>query len=226
MSLYSSTIWDGNNESVAIVVPVRDTVYAHFSYCLSNLIKDSTKLGVDTHLFYDASTILVNQRERLVEQALDVNATWTLWLDSDMMFPSTTLTRLLSHKEEIVGCNYMKRSYPFKSVAYKDTADWDSWVPIQYSDTLEEVEAVGMGCILIKTELFKQLKKPYFAFTYKEETQDWLGEDFTLFKKLNKLGHKVKIDMNLSNEIYHMGTFAYGRSMSVNTAKKKTFNKK
>ena len=220
MSIYKNTAWGVTNEPVAILVPVRDSVDAHFTYSLSNLIKTSTQLGIDTHLFFDASTVLINQRERLIKQALEIKAEWVLWLDSDMMFPPTTLTRLLNHNEDIVGCNYMKRAFPFKSVAYKDTTDWESWVPIKYSDKLETVEAVGLGCMLMRTEIFNDIKTPYFSFTYKEDTEDWLGEDFTLFKKFNKLGYEVKIDMNLSNEVYHVGTFAYGRSLSVNTNKK------
>lgn len=221
MSLYKNTIWQGNSTSVAILVPSRDTVYSHFAYSLSNLIKDTTQMGIETHLFFDASTILINQRESLVEQAIEIGAEWTLWLDSDMMFPTTTLLRLLGHNHDIVGCNYIKRAYPFKSVAYTDTTDWESWIPISYSDELVTAEAMGMGCILIKTELFKQLTKPYFEYTYQEKTKDWGGEDFTLFKKFNKLGYELKIDMNLSNEIYHIGTFAYGRSISANVIKKR-----
>lgn len=226
MSLYTNTIWQGNSTSVAILVPSRDTVYSHFAYSLSNLIKDTTQMGVETHLFFDASTILINQRESLVEQAIEIGAEWTLWLDSDMMFPPTTLLRLLGHNQDIVGCNYIKRAYPFKSVAYTDTTDWESWIPITYSDELLTAEAVGMGCVLIKTELFKQLQKPYFEYTYQEKTKDWGGEDFTLFKKFNKLGYKLKIDMNLSNEIYHIGTFAYGRTISANTIKKREWKNK
>lgn len=220
MSVYKNTIWEGSPTSVAILVPSRDTVYSHFSYSLGNLIKTSTELGIDLHLFFDSSTILINQRETLIEQAISVGAKYAFWVDSDMMFPPTTLLRLLAHKEDIVGCNYMKRSFPFKGVAYKDTSDWDSWIPITYSDDLETVEAMGMGCVLMKTSLFKKLKKPYFEYTYQEKTKDWGGEDFTLFKKFNKLGYKVKVDMNLSNEIYHIGTFAYGRSTSANYNKK------
>lgn len=221
MSIYKNTLWHGSNTSVAILVPVRDTVYAHFSLSLANLIKDSTQMGIDTHLFYDASTVLINQRERLIEQALDIGAEWTLWLDSDMMFPPTTLLRLLGHNKDIVGCNYMKRAFPFKGVAYTEIGDWDSWIPIEYTDDLVKVEAVGMGCVLIKTSLFKEIKKPYFQFTYQKETKDWLGEDFSLFQKLNKVSEGVFIDSNLSNEIYHIGTFAYGRTMSANTLKKR-----
>ena len=214
-------MWSGVNTSVSILVPTKDTVYSHFSYSLSNMIKLTTQMGIETHLFFDASTILINQRESLIKQAIEVGSEWVLWLDSDMMFPPSVLMRLLAHNEDLVGCNYMKRSYPFKTVAFTDTSDWESWIPIQYSNELAEAEAVGMGCVLMKTKLFKELQKPYFEYTYQPKTEDWGGEDFTLFKKFNKLGHKLKIDMNLSNEIYHIGTFAYGRSMSSNTIKKK-----
>lgn len=226
MSLYTNTIWDGNPTKVAILVPTRDTMYSQFSYSLSNLIKLSTLMGIDTHLFFDSSTILINQRESLIKQAFEVSADWVLWLDNDMMFPPTTLVRLLAHKQNIVGCNYMKRAYPFKSVAYTDTSDWENWIPIKYEDDLVDAEAMGMGCVLMKTDIFKKLNKPYFEYTYQPKSEDWGGEDFTLFKKLNKLGYEVKVDMNLSNEIHHIGTFAYGRSLSTNETKKRTWKSK
>jgi hypothetical protein len=177
-------------------------------------------MGINTHLFFDASTILINQRERLIEQAIQSKSEWVLWLDSDMMFPSTTALRLLAHNKDIVACNYMKRSYPFKSVAFMDTNDWESWVPLQSEDELLTVEAIGMGCVLMRTSVFEKLNRPYFEYTYQYQTKDWGGEDFTLFKKLNKLGYQVKVDTNLSNEIYHIGTYAYGKNLATNIQKK------
>jgi hypothetical protein len=226
MSVFKNTMWDGVPTSVSILVPTRDTVYSHFSYSLGNLIKTTTQMGINVHLFFDASTILINQRERLIEQAIEVKSEWVLWLDSDMMFPSTTLLRLLAHKQDIVACNYMKRSHPFKSVTFMDTNDWESWVPIQSEDELLTVEATGMGCLLMKTSVFQNLNKPYFEYTFQPTTKDWLGEDFTLFKKLNELGYQLKIDMNLSNEIYHIGTFAYGKGLSANVQKKRGWSSK
>jgi hypothetical protein len=220
MSVFKNTIWDGVPTSVSILVPTRDTVYSHFSHSLGNLIKTTTQMGINTHLFFDSSTILINQRERLIEQAIEVKSEWVLWLDSDMMFPSTTLLRLLAHKQDIVACNYMKRSFPFKSVAFTNTNDWESWVPLQSEEELVTVEAIGMGCVLMKTSIFQKLSKPYFEYTYQHQTKDWGGEDFTLFKKLNKLGYQVKVDTNLSNEIYHIGTYAYGKNLEANILKK------
>ena len=224
MSIYKNTVWEGKPTSVSILVPTRDTVYSHFSYSLGNLIKTTTLMGIEVHLFFDASTILINQRENLINQAIEVKSEWALWLDSDMMFPPTTLLRLLAHNQDIVACNYMKRSYPFKSVAFMDTNDWESWVPLQSEDELLTVEAIGMGCVLMRTSVFENLNRPYFEYTYQPKTKDWGGEDFTLFKKLNKVGHQVKVDMNLSNEIYHIGTYAYGKNLDTNVQKKRELN--
>jgi hypothetical protein len=226
MSIYKNTVWEGKPTSVSILVPTRDTVYSHFSYSLGNLIKTTTLMGIEVHLFFDASTILINQRENLINQAIEVKSEWVLWLDSDMMFPPTTLLRLLAHSQDIVACNYMKRSYPFKSVAFMDTNDWESWVPLQSEDELLTVEAIGMGCVLMRTSVFEKLNRPYFEYTYQPKTKDWGGEDFTLFKKLNKLGYQVKVDMNLSNEIYHIGTYAYGKNLDDNVQKKREWNNK
>ena len=224
MSIYKNTVWEGKPTSVSILVPTRDTVYSHFSYSLGNLIKTTTMMGIEVHLFFDASTILINQRENLINRAIEVKSEWALWLDSDMMFPPTTLLRLLAHNQDIVACNYMKRSYPFKSVAFMDTNDWESWVPLQSEDELLTVEAIGMGCVLMRTSVFEKLNRPYFEYTYQPKTKDWGGEDFTLFKKLNKVGHQVKVDMNLSNEIYHIGTYAYGKNLDTNVQKKRELN--
>lgn len=226
MSVFKNTMWDGVPTSVSILVPTRDMVYSHFSYSLGNLMKTTTQMGINVHLFFDASTILINQRERLINQAIEVKSEWVLWLDSDMMFPPTTLLRLLAHNQDIVACNYMKRSYPFKSVTFLDQSDWESWVPIQSEDTLITAEVTGMGCLLMKTSVFQNLNKPYFEYTYQPETKDWIGEDFTLFNKLNALGYELKIDMNLSKEIYHMGTFAYGKNLSANIQKREEWESK
>ena len=205
-----TSIWDNQPNKVAIVVPTRDTVHSPFAYCLTQLIKTSESAGIETFLFFNSGSVLLNQREHLVNSSFEVESDYTLWLDSDMTFPSTTLLKLLSHNKNIVGCNYKKRSNPQTPVAYKNIGDWDSWVPLDEKEDLVEVEGVGMGCILIKTELFNKLRKPYFEFTYDRESDDWLGEDFNLFTKMRNIGENIYIDTNLSREIGHLGTSKFG----------------
>jgi hypothetical protein len=140
---------------------------------------------------------------------MEVNSDYVLWLDSDMMFPPTTALRLLEHNKDIIACNYMKRSKPLKPVAYRDLSDWDSWVPMEIHDELVKVEGVGMGCMLMKLDTFDKLEKPYFEFRYKENTEDYFGEDFILLGKLRELGYEVFIDTYLSMMVKHVGNYAF-----------------
>jgi hypothetical protein len=211
-SIQNSSLWDSKPTKLAILVPTRDTVHSQFAYCLAQLIKTTSEAGIDTYLFFDSSTILLNQREKLIENAKDIKCDYVLWLDSDMMFPSTTALRLLSHNKDIVACNYMKRSKPLKTVAYTDLRNWDSWLPLEPKDDLIKVEGVGMGCMLMKTEIFNSLQKPYFEFTYKGDTQDWYGEDFMLLTKLRLNEFNVYIDTILSMDIKHLGIYAFGNN--------------
>lgn len=211
-SIQNSSIWNSKPTKLAILVPTRDTVHSQFAYCLAQLIKTTSEVGIDTYLFFDSSTILLNQREKLIENAKDIKCDYVLWLDSDMMFPSTTALRLLAHNKDIVACNYLKRSKPLKTVAYTDLTNWDSWLPLEPKDDLVKVEGVGMGCMLMKTEIFGSLHKPYFEFTYKGDTQDWCGEDFMLLTKLRLNSFNVYIDTILSMDIKHLGIYAFGNN--------------
>ena len=208
-SINQSSMWEGKPLKLSILVPTRDMVHSHFTFSLINLVKTMTELGIDTYTFFDSSTILLNQRERLIEKAREINSDYVLWLDSDMMFPSTVAVRLLEHNKDIVACNYMRRSLPLKTVAYTDVYDWDSWVPMSPQDELVEVQGIGMGCMLMRTSVFDQLEKPYFEFRYKEDTRDWYGEDFVLLHKLRNNNHKIYVDTILSMDIKHVGTYAF-----------------
>lgn len=209
-SINDHSIWTNKKVKLSILVPTRDMVHTNFAFSLTQLVKTTESHGIETYVFFDSSTILLNQRERLVKMAQEVNSDYVLWLDSDMSFPSTTAIRLLSHDKDIVGCNYLKRSKPVKPVAYLDTNDWDSYLPLDVEDGIVKVQAVGMGCILMKLDLFVDLSKPYFEFRYKEDTDDWYGEDFILFEKLKQNGSEVFIDTKLSKEIKHIGLYSFG----------------
>jgi hypothetical protein len=208
-SINNSSVWVAKPIKLAILVPTRDMVHSHFAYSLAQLVKTTSEIGIDTYLYFDSSTILLNQREKLIDEAIKMEADYVLWLDSDMMFPSNVVLKLLAHNKDIVACNYMKRSLPMKTVAYTDLNNWDSWVPMEPQEELVKVKGIGMGCILMKTDVFKKLEKPYFEFIYKEDTKDWFGEDFTLQDKIQKVGYEIFVDTMLSMEIKHVGIYAY-----------------
>ena len=76
----------------------------------------------------------------------------------------------------------------------------------------------GMGCMMMKTEILKNIEPPFFNFEYYDN--DWHGEDFYFQNKLRQAGHKILIDMNLSFQVRHVGQWAFGPSIGTNEEKR------
>lgn len=209
-SVFASSQWSLKKSKLAVLVPCRDMLHSAFSKCIGELIKLNTQNNIDTHVIYDSSTVLLTQRERLALEAKAVGAEYMLWLDSDMVFPATTALRLLGHKKSVVAANYVRRQPPFKGVAYEKIGDWENPLPYKSENKLAEVEGIGMGCMLVKTSILDEIKQPYFEFTWTPQSNDWLGEDMNFCQKISKAGHEIFVDTNLSMEIRHLGTWAFG----------------
>lgn len=209
-SVFSSSKWSNKKGKLAVCIPCRDTLHSAHAMSLAEMVKFNTMNNIDTHVFMDASTILLTQRERLATMALDLGTDYILWLDSDIVFPATTAARLMAHNETVVAANYIRRQLPAKGVAYEKIGDWQNPLPFDIYDDLVEVEGIGMGCVLMKTEIFTEIKKPWFEFGWSPESNDFLGEDMILCQKLASLGYKIKVDTLLSQELRHLGTWAFG----------------
>jgi len=209
-NVFSASKWSLKKNKLAVLVPCRDMLHAGFSKCLVELVKLNTMNGLDTHVVYDASTVLLTQRARLAAEAQAIGAEYMLWLDSDMIFPATTALRLLAHNEPVVACNYIRRQLPAKGVAYETIGDWENPLPFEPRDKLVPVEGIGMGCMLVKTSILQEIPKPWFEFHWTEESNDHLGEDMDFCMKMADAGYTVKIDTNLSMEMRHLGTWAFG----------------
>ena len=156
-SVFSSSKWSSKKGKLAVCIPCRDTLHSAHALSLAEMVKFNTMNDIDTHVFMDASTILLTQRERLATEAVNLGADYILWLDSDMVFPATTAVRLMSHNEPIVAANYIRRQVPHKGVAYGTIGDWENPLPFEVFDELVEVEGIGMGCILMKTKIFTEI---------------------------------------------------------------------
>jgi len=165
---------------VSICVPTRDMVHSAFAFDLAKLIQHSSIMGIEVLPHFCMGTLIVNQREQLADMAGDAMASHVLWLDSDMMFPPDTLHRLLSHGKPIVAANYVTRQYPHKTVAYRSVGDWKSYVTHDGdNEELIEVEAMGMGCMLVTMEVIDRMKRPRFQTTYTESSGDHMGRTST-----------------------------------------------
>ena len=209
-SVFNSSKWSIKKKKLAVLVPCRDMIHSAFSKCLIELVKFNTQNGIDTHVVYDSSTVLLTQRENLAMEAQKIGAEYMLWLDSDMTFPQTVASRLMAHEEDVVTANYVKRQPPFKGVAYQKIGDWQNPLSLSPQPDLVPIEGIGMGCFMMKTAILDEIAQPWFEFRWNDHTKDNLGEDMDFCMKIAEQGHTIKVDTQLSLELRHLGQWAFG----------------
>jgi hypothetical protein len=111
-------------------------------------------------------------RNQIVEWALEHNATYVMFIDDDVIIPPFAAQRLgraldFTSKDlypdstTAVCCGvYCSKEELSTPVVYRKNgsgASWDWKV-----GEIFEVESAGTGCMMIRTEVFKELEKPYF----------------------------------------------------------------
>ena len=150
------------------------------------------------HMIYPKFSICKNRNEAVLK-AKENGATWMLFLDSDMTFPQDIIMRLLSHQEPIVAGMYWHQSPPHMPVIYKRDEEKGRY---HYTHFIEyprsglfEVDLTGMGCMLVKMEVFDNIELPYFDYrsTRDDGIKD-VTEDVVFHEKVLEAGYKVLID--------------------------------
>jgi hypothetical protein len=201
---------------IAVAIPTHDSIPFMFAYDLASLtaytaanLPDEGSLGIQAV----TGTYVHAARNELMEVVLEQGADYVLWLDSDMRFPREAFFRLLSHREDVVGINYAKRGIPTDFVAIKRMGEPGEKCETRDDSTgLEEVEAMGMGCVLIRTAVLKRLPDPNLIPWFQNVHLGggrWMGEDVHFFDLLRATGVKLYVDHDLSVACSHLGQFEY-----------------
>jgi len=199
--------------SLAILIPSRDMVNMPFAYDLARLTAywsaKHVPKGGRLHLFNSMGTLICDQRQNLILEALNVKADYVLWLDSDHRFPKDMVDRLHSHQQPIVAANYSTRRVPAKPVALANDRCDELVYTTKDSTGLEEVAAIGMGAMLESTEVYKKLGLPFFTIGYSQAAGDFFGEDVFHCRKAREAGFKVMVDHDVSKEVRHIGSLEF-----------------
>ena len=180
----------------------RDSISASTTFDLIQMIRRSPN-----YLFAGiVGTYIQNLREGAAEAVLQSGASHILFIDSDMKFPEDTIERLLSHNKDIVAANYVQRVLQHKWTAMINGESLSS----VGKTGLQEVDAIGMGVCLIKTNVFKQMKRPRFNMAWNDAGGYYWGEDVSFCNSARELGFKIWIDHDLSQFVQHIGSIELG----------------
>lgn len=163
--------WDGRDVCLCIPTygPVPEVPFFGFM-CLAMKYRMAIRLE-----HRGGDSMIARSRNQLAKRFLATNATWSIWLDSDMIFPFgnsgsfATLTgmknfpdkfgsfhvveRLISHGRTMVGGCYWDRMGRGKLIA---GGKGPILSPIP-SDTLAAVSFVGTGCLAVHRKVFEDV---------------------------------------------------------------------
>lgn len=192
---------------LSITGPTRDLVPASFAVDLAQLYAYTQARGpwqTVTVGFVNSTYIHVG-REFVLEASIKSGATHVLWLDTDLSFPREAAVLLSMHDEPFVGVNYLMRHDGGNWTAMRGEARVQT---TSCSTGLEAVDAVGFGCVLMRTEIAKDVPRPWFRHGLNHAGGD-VGEDIQFCRKLRDAGHTIWIDHDLSKSIGHVGLHTY-----------------
>ena len=211
---------EDSHARVFIFIPSGDKWEAEFGISLSLMFCQITQFKLPKDAWFNEITLSVQNsrgsmlsslRQMGMAAAVDSGASHILCLDSDMQFPPHALTQLLLHNVDVVGCNYA-----MKKKESEPTARFLGGRQVQFNAQgdgrgLLRVGHLGMGCVLIRLSCLKELDLPLFYQEWDPMELDFCGEDVYFFRKLQQAGVDVWCDMELSKEVAHMGSYAYGQ---------------
>ena len=142
-------------------------------------------------------------REHIARQAVEnKDITHLLFIDSDMWFEHDAAERLLKRDKDIIGVPYnLRKDPPTSTMKMHDENGNVLWQ--EYPDGLIKAAAVATGFMLIKTNVFEKIQKPWFFFEANEDGDLVTGEDMWFCFAARKAGFDIWADSTIS--VKHIG---------------------
>jgi len=146
-------------------------------------------------------------REALADAALNSGMDYMLMIDDDMTTPLDLFEKLYNHHVDVVAPLAFTRNAPHYAVIYTCKSGWDPVAKTDYflnhyarnypENQLVRCDAVGFGSVLIKMDVIRKMRKPYFMSTC------GTGEDILFCYNAQKVG--AKIYMDTATKLGHIG---------------------
>jgi hypothetical protein len=158
-----------------------------------------TQAGIGLyHSIAPGNPFLDLARNALVEKFLATDATDLLFVDSDVGWDAKVITRVMSHKQEIVGGLVPKRD------ANNDALYHSNAMTGRIQDGLFECKELPTAFMRIKRSVFDKLKKPWFKIGSNEKD---FGEDIYFCRRWMEAGGTMWIDSDIN--FTHRGSKAW-----------------
>ena len=208
---------------ILIAIPCMDSVPAQFANSLALLTSYGIE-GVEISVQFNLGSLIYSSRNQLAGVAVSDDADLILWLDSDMVFNPDTLIRLLKDIDDgadFVTGVYYRRTAPFTPTLFKSleidenfNAEFENYEDIP--ETPFEVAGCGFGCVLMKTDLIRQVYKK-FGRLFSPIGE--VGEDLSFCWRARQCGYTLTCDPSI--DLGHVAHTMVTKSFYLNYQKAK-----
>lgn len=148
--------------------------------------------------FYSPDGMEVGEaRNEIVRNALKDGADYIFFIDYDVIPPPNALTRLRSLNVDIAAGVYHLKQVPSAPLIFVE--GWPGGFEDYELGDLVKADGVGMGCTLIKADVFRNMEEPWFK-TVPGHSDDmkWttpsMTEDIYFCRKAKDAGFEVIVD--------------------------------
>lgn len=225
--------------------------YGAYANSCINLVSTLNNVGIGVLFYYYYNDALVTRaRNTIVDQFLKTDCTHLLFIDADIQFNPQDVISILSLKEDIIGGLYAKKMINWNKVAQviKDVPninpnDIERFAgdgvlniknPLTNTTSLQEVDEIGAGFMLIRREVFLKLANTYPQLRYIENQEErycffptlidnhgsvtdggtnrYLSEDYAFCSLWRKLGGKIMLAPWIV--LRHIGNYSYTCDLS------------
>lgn len=200
------------DKKILIAVPAMDQVATGFAQSLATV----EKVGKCSVSFMCGS-LVYDSRNKLAAQAVKMEADYVMWFDSDMIFDSNTIVKMVEHMEngyDIVSGLYFRRQPPFTPVLFSKLEldsegieciheDYDD-----YPSEMFEIAGCGFGCVMMKIDVLFDIAAEHSAMWFSPIGN--IGEDCAFCIRARESGYKIFCDPTIS--CGHVGHNIIGES--------------
>lgn len=155
----------------------------------------------DLRIISSSSCYMDTMRDNLVIAAMRHKPDYILWIDADQLYPEQTPEILMKHVDSgksIVGGltphNMQGGVNVYDFVHNKGIISRRSVAP---GGGLIKVEAMGMGGVMMKPDVFEKLDLPCFTMRWDSQLARYPGEDVQFYANCKRAGIDVWCDTDL-----------------------------
>ena len=138
---------------------------------VANLFGQQVPIHTSVYHFFPINMEIAAARNAAVKVAMEKDCEYLFFRDYDTMAPVNALSILIARQLDVVGGLYYSKTRPPYPLMFVDGRP-----QLHHTDgALVKVEALGMGCTLIKTDVLRKLGPPWFKTGNKSEQFSDMG---------------------------------------------------